>query len=242
MGTYVFDNAMQVARERLQLLETAADPGTFRVLETIGVDRGWRCLEIGAGAGSVAAWLSTRVGPTGTVLATDVDPRFLDPIAADHPNLVVRRHDVVADDLPEAAFDLIHARMVLEHLPERERALCRLAAALAPGGWLVVEAVDFVVETLDPALDGVYGELFARARETRLLGGSVGTEIYRLSLIHLRDRFLAGGYLDHADIDDIQAMYEDRRFAATSPLIMAVWGRRPEYPYRPLELADSHWI
>jgi SAM-dependent methyltransferase len=267
MGTYVFDNAMQVARERLQLLETAADPGTFRVLETIGVDRGWSCLEIGAGAGSVAAWLSGRVGPTGTVLATDIDPRFLDPIAADHPNLVVRRHDIVADELPEAAFDLIHTRMVLEHLPERERALCRMAAALAPGGWLVVEAVDFITESLDPALDAVYGERFALAREARLrlmadhgfdltyarglvrrlcrlglvdvanegrtytwFGGSVGTEVYRLSSIHLRDRILDGGYLNEDEFDDIQAMYVDPRFAATAPLIMAVWGRRPELP------------
>jgi SAM-dependent methyltransferase len=265
MGQYVFDNAMQVARERLTLLERAADPGTFRVLETVGVGRGWRCLEIGAGAGSVAAWLSKRVGPTGHVLATDIDPRFLEPLAADRPNLEVRRHDVVADELPEAAFDLVHARMVLEHLPERERALCRMVAALAPGGWLVVEAVDFVAEAMDPALDLIYAARYARAREARLrmiadhgfdltyarglvrrfrglglvdvanegrtytwFGGSAGAEVSRLSLEHTRDPLLSGGYLSETEIDDIQAMYADPRFAATSPLVMAVWGRRPK--------------
>lgn len=265
MGTYVFDNAMQVAHERLKLLESASDPGTFRVLETVGVGPGWRCLEIGAGAGSVAVWLNHRVGPTGHVLATDIDPRFLEPLAADHSHLEVRRHDIVTDELPESAFDLIHARMVLEHLLERERALCRMAAALAPGGWLVVESVDFAAETIDPALEPIYGERFARAREARFRmmtdhgfdltfarglirrfrglgltgianegrtyfwsGGSTGAEVSRLSIAHLRDRFLAGGYLSEAEIDDVQAMYADFRFVSTSPLVMAVWGRRPE--------------
>jgi SAM-dependent methyltransferase len=265
VATYVFDNAMEVARERLLLLEAAADPGTHRVLETIGVGPRWRCLEIGAGAGSIAAWLSERVGPAGYVLATDIDPRFLEPIAAKHPNLDVRRHDVAADELPTGAFDLVHARMVLEHVPERERALCRMAAALAPGGWLVVEAVDFCAEVIDPAVGEDYAERFARAHEARLrmmagagfdltyarglvrrcrelgladvanegrtymwAGGSTGAEVSRLSWEHLRDRFVAGDYLSDADVDDLQAMYADPRFAVTSPLLMAVWGRRPE--------------
>jgi SAM-dependent methyltransferase len=264
MGTYVFDNAMQVAHERLKLLESASDPGTLRVLETIGVGPGWRCLEIGAGAGSIASWLAERVGPTGHVLATDIDPRFLEPLAADHPNLEVCRHDVVSDDLPESAFDLVHARMVLEHLPERERALCRMAAALAPGGWLVVESVDFAAETMDPAIESIYGERFVRSREARFRmmtdhgfdltfarglvrrfrglglvdvanegrtylwsGGTAGAEVSRLSWAQLRDRFLAGGYLNDTDIDEIQVMYADPRFTWTSPLVMAVWGRRP---------------
>jgi hypothetical protein len=59
-------------------------------------------------------------------------------------------------------------------------------------------------------------------------GGSTGTEISRLSMEHLRDRFLAGDYLSETEIDDVQAMYADPRFASTSPLVMAVWGRRPE--------------
>jgi SAM-dependent methyltransferase len=264
MGTYIFDNAMQVAHERLKLLETAADPGTFRVLETVGIGPGWQCLEIGAGAGSVAAWLSERVGPTGHVLATDIDPRFLQPIAADRPNLEVRRHDIVTDDLPTSAFDLIHARMVLEHLPRRERVFCRLVTALAPGGWLVVESVDFAAETIDPALESLYGERFARASEVRSRmmtdhgfdltyarglvrrfrglgltdvanegrtyqwsGGSAGAEVSRLSWMQLREQYVAGGYLSDTEVEEIQAMYADPRFAWTSPLVMAVWGRCP---------------
>src|SRR5262245_60645354 len=89
---------------RLRALEAALDSGTIRFLEALGTCEGWRCLEVGAGAGSIAAWLCQRVGATGHVLATDLDTRFLD--ALDAPNLEVRRHDITTDELPEGAFDL----------------------------------------------------------------------------------------------------------------------------------------
>ncbi|HEY0530993.1 MAG TPA: class I SAM-dependent methyltransferase [Actinoplanes sp.] len=48
----------------------------------------------------------------------------------------VRRHDVAADPPPEpGTFDLVHARLVLVHVPDRARALATMAAALRPGGW-----------------------------------------------------------------------------------------------------------
>ena len=128
-------------RRRLSLLEEVADPLSIRHLEARGVGPGWRCLEVGGGGGSIAAWLARAVGPTGHVLATDIDTRFLDDLAA--PNLVVRRHDIAADDLPDGAFDLVHARAVLHHLPDHDRALARMTAALRPGGWLVVEDPDW---------------------------------------------------------------------------------------------------
>jgi SAM-dependent methyltransferase len=135
------------ALARLRALEADLDPGTIRLLEALGPRAGWRCLEVGAGGGSIAAWLCRRVGPTGRVLATDPDPRFLDALAAlDAPNLEVRRHDVATDELPARAFELVHTRGVLEHLPApaRAAALGRLAAALTPGGWLLAEAGDYV--------------------------------------------------------------------------------------------------
>jgi SAM-dependent methyltransferase len=109
-------------------------------LEDRGVGEGWDCLEVGGGGGSITAWLAARVGPTGRILVTDIDPRFLEPLNAS--NVEARRHNIVTDPLPEAAFDLIHARIALIHLPERERVLARLVAALKPGGWLVDEDLD----------------------------------------------------------------------------------------------------
>lgn len=60
---------------RLRLLEVCRDPGTIGRLDRLGVSCGWRCLEVGAGHGSIARWLAERVGPTGSVLAADIDPR-----------------------------------------------------------------------------------------------------------------------------------------------------------------------
>ena len=38
--------------------------------------------------------------------------------------------------------DLVHARLVLTHVPQRSAALATMASALRPGGWLVVEEAD----------------------------------------------------------------------------------------------------
>jgi SAM-dependent methyltransferase len=142
---YLLDNAWQQGRARLDAVEAFLDPGTMRVLAGLGVKPGWRCLEVGAGGGSVAAWLAGLVGPDGVVVATDLDTRHLVGLAGlGQTGVEVRRHDVVTEALDAGAFDLVHARLVLEHLPERAMVLGKLAQAVRPGGWLVVEAVDYV--------------------------------------------------------------------------------------------------
>ena len=144
MGSYVFDQAWHGERERLRSLEELHDGATIGAFDRVGVGPGWRCLEVGAGAGSVARWLAERVGPTGRVVATDLDPRFLNGDGGDtRPNLEVRRHDILADPPEVGAFDLVHARAVLEHLPAREQALAHLVVAARPGGWIVVEDTYF---------------------------------------------------------------------------------------------------
>ena len=149
---YVFDNAAErEAQARFAALPALYDPGTIRHLEALGVGPGWRCLEVGAGGGSIARWLAARAGPGGHVLATDVDPRFLERLAG--PSLEVRRHDITTDPLPDAAFDLAHARLVLGHLPAREAALDRMVAALRPGGWLLLEDFDSLSQRPDPAIN-----------------------------------------------------------------------------------------
>lgn len=138
---YVLDNKAQRELERLETLQAVADPSTIRRLETIGVRDGWRCLEVGGGGGSIARWLGERAGPSGSVVATDIETKFLDLI--DAPKLEVRRHDIAADPLEEGAFDLVHARAVLEHLSGRDAVLRKMVAALKPGGWLLLEDADF---------------------------------------------------------------------------------------------------
>jgi len=145
---YLLDNSATEVPGRFAVLSAVFDPGTIRHLEECGVQRGWHCLEVGAGSGTIASWLADRVGPEGRVLATDIDPRHLESLNL--PNLEVRRHDIATDRLPEAVFDLVHARLVLMHLPERETALARMISALKPGGWLVSEEYDSLSMPPDP--------------------------------------------------------------------------------------------
>jgi SAM-dependent methyltransferase len=138
--TYVLDTSDELEQERLALQAELWDPFTCSFLHKTGVDAGWRCLDVGGGAGSVASWLHQRVGAGGSVVVTDIETRWLEPLAG--PNLEVRRHDIVADPLEPEAYDLVHARLVLMHLPERKAVLAKLAAAVRPGGWLVVADYD----------------------------------------------------------------------------------------------------
>jgi len=143
---YLLDNAAPQASARFAALSTIFDPGTIRHLEACGVRDGWHCCEVGAGGGSIAKWLAGRVGVKGSVLATDIDPRFLQD--APHPRLEAVRHDIEAEDLPGEAFDLVHTRLLLMHVTDVDRVLRRMVAAVKPGGWLLVEDFE-VLETED---------------------------------------------------------------------------------------------
>lgn len=144
-GEYLLNNRAVAAKQRFGALSALFDDVTFRHVEALGIGPGWRCWEVGAGGPSVPDWLAGRAGPDGHVLATDIDTSWIEGAA---PHVEVRRHDIAHDDPPDGAFDLIHARLVLVWIPGRDEALRRMASALRPGGWLLIE--DFDVE-LQPA-------------------------------------------------------------------------------------------
>ncbi len=158
---YIFDNAAEAeTAERFASLDALYNFRTFRFLETTGIGPGWHCLEVGGGSGSVAAWMADRVGPSGNVLVTDIDPRCMEGLAYRRPaHMELRRHDIGTDPLPEQAFDLIHARLVLQHVPQRQQALARLVAALRPRGWLVIEEFDGgIIDRAIPTADATDAE------------------------------------------------------------------------------------
>jgi SAM-dependent methyltransferase len=249
---YAYGNAREIQRERLRTLETLLDAGTRRVLEPF-VAAGSRCLEVGAGGGSIAAWLANRAAE---VVATDLDVTVLREL--DHPNVTVRVHDVLADDLPDATFDLIHLRLVLAWLTDVPRALARLTAALAPGGVLVAEEMDFGSVAPEPRHEGAaafarvaaahdavlatrhdfdpyygrrveadlaaagLGSVSSEGRAAMWRGGEAGGDIWRLTLLQLRDEM----DVPASDVDRVLELCDDPTFRSVSPVVMAAWGRR----------------
>jgi SAM-dependent methyltransferase len=144
---YLLDNARAEAGQRFDALAELFDDSTFRHLRATGLARGWRVWEVGAGGMTVASWLAEQVGPEGQVLATDIDTSWTGVTSATAAYQVMR-HDVGADEPPPGLFDLVHARLVLVHVAQRDQALASMVSVLRPGGWLVIEDADPALQPL----------------------------------------------------------------------------------------------
>ncbi|MFG6107708.1 methyltransferase domain-containing protein [Leptothoe sp. EHU-05/26/07-4] len=127
--------------ERRKLVESIHNDINLNRFNRIGIRQGWRCLEVGAGAGSIAYWLTEQVGSTGHVTATDIALRFLQ--SDKYSNLEIKLYDFESDALEEDVFDFIHSRNVLMHLENPTDALRKLTMALKSGGYIVLEEPDF---------------------------------------------------------------------------------------------------
>ncbi|MFI5867570.1 class I SAM-dependent methyltransferase [Streptomyces sp. NPDC051546] len=160
-------NREETARDRLLALEAAFDGWTRKALCRTRLQESWRALEIGAGAGSVAFWLADQL-TEGEVVATDLDLTYLPD---SHPRVRTMVHDLTVDSFSHAEFNLIHARAVYEHLADPEVAAARTLSWLAPGGWIVIEGVDFTfgVNSPHPAVaSGLSGMIAGMAAATGL--------------------------------------------------------------------------
>jgi ubiquinone/menaquinone biosynthesis C-methylase UbiE len=134
-SVYALDNRHADAPMHHDALSVMFDSFTTGRITDLLALQGARCLEVGAGGGSIAVWLAERVGPFGRVLATDLAPHLIPT----HHRLQVMRHDLTTEPIPEGPWDLVHARLVLSHLPNRHQVLRDMIAQLAPGGILLVE-------------------------------------------------------------------------------------------------------
>jgi len=256
-SSYVYDQGWSEERARLAGIESLWDVGTRDLLARHGARPGASALEVGAGGGSIVAWLAGQVGPSGRVLATDLDTRFVEPLASDV--VEVRHADVVADELPEGEFDVVHTRLLLEHLPARDAALDRLVRALRPGGWLVVEDYDWTGFGFDPAdelesraaaavltfmanagFDQTYGRRVTSALAERGLtdvrgegrslvidAGHPGFPFFALSFEQLAPAVVQAGLLTESDADAMRAALEAGANRVITPTLVAALGRKP---------------
>ncbi|MFL6119156.1 class I SAM-dependent methyltransferase [Actinophytocola sp.] len=235
-----------------QLWEDIYDPITREVVATLPLDRTWRCLELGAGLGSMSYWLSEKAA---TVVAVDLDTSGIDPGRA--PNLTVREQDVTTARFEPESFDLILARATFEHLPDPEAVLRRAVEWLAPGGWLVVEDFYYLPGEHAPteaarAVLGAYlagwraqgadmhwgrrlPSTFARAglssvevRVTPLGPGQhpLGNELIRERMRLQGGRLVDSGLVRAEDLDAFVAGLDDPTARDVATLLFSVRGRR----------------
>ena len=202
---YLLDNQQAEAGRRFDALAELLDPVTFRHLTTVGVSAGWSCWEVGAGGVSVPAWLADQVGPTGRVVASDIDTAWMPAAGA---AFEVLRRDVGVDEAPAGDFDLVHARLLLTHVPQRAAALATMVQSLRPGGWLVLEDADPALQPLIcPDEHGPAQQLANRLRQgfRTLMAGRGADLAFGRTLPRL---------LREAGLVDVQA---DAYFPITSP-------------------------
>ena len=114
-----------------------------KAIAALGIKPGQVVADVGAGSGYYTVRLAERVGPTGQVFATDIQPERLDLLRArvkrarlDHVQFV--RSTETDPRLPEGRFDLILMVDVYHELARPQDVLRKLRASLKPDGRLVL--------------------------------------------------------------------------------------------------------
>jgi SAM-dependent methyltransferase len=134
--------------ERLRGQARVWEAATGRLLDQVGLGPGATCLDAGCGPGETMRLMAERVGPAGRVLGIDADPVLGAMTLATlhgegHRQCYFQAQDLTAGQpIPGAPFDLVYARLLLFHLPQRVEVLGRLWDAVVPGGQLLVQDYD----------------------------------------------------------------------------------------------------
>lgn len=152
MSTGSFDSAAYKAGQRRdwtqaaegwkkwwKTLETVLGPVGDRLVQLADVRPGHRVLDVATGIGEPALTAARVVGPTGSVVGTDISPGMLDlarerarELAAG--NVEFHEMDAEALDLPDSSFDAVLCRFGLMFLPDVDRGLESVHRLLVPGG------------------------------------------------------------------------------------------------------------
>lgn len=145
--------------DRLRAQARVWETATARLLDRIALPAGARCLDAGCGPGETMRLLARRVGPRGHVTGLDSDEALADLAGRTlkdegHDNCDIHVRDLRTDPIG-GPYDLVFARLLLFHLPDRVEVLRRLWDAVAPGGHLVLQDYDLVSACCVPAASGV---------------------------------------------------------------------------------------
>ncbi len=256
MSEYALRHELPGEQQRLALMSELLDPIELGHIARLGVSEGWRCLELGSGNGSIARALAERVGPTGHVVASDIELSYIGDLQL--PSLEVRRIDVLNDQIEEGSYDLVVARALLHHLVPAREALKRMVAALKPGGlllsvepdmlpctvaepdsmrtfwqgwlhWSVGAGIDYFVGRKIPAwLDslGLQG-VAGEGTTAQFNGGSKWARYWIETVRELAPSLLKSGQVSEQMLEEHHACYQDPHYWTSVITLTANWGRKP---------------
>lgn len=125
------------------------------LFDRIGVDVGWRALDLGCGPPGVLDILAERVGTAGSVVGLDREHGVLELAT---PSLAGQRlgsvelvpGDATATGLPGGSFDLVHERLMLVDVPRPEDVVGEMVRVARPGGYVALQDMDVISWTCEP--------------------------------------------------------------------------------------------
>jgi SAM-dependent methyltransferase len=124
------------------------------------LEPGMRLLDVGCGPGTITMDLADVVGPTGRVTALERSDEALDLARREAERRGTTNVDfvvgnVAALDLPDDAFDVVHAHQVLQHVDDPVQALREMGRVCRPGGTVAARDSDYGAFTWHPAVPGL---------------------------------------------------------------------------------------
>ncbi len=173
-------------RARLAVISRVLAPSTRELLDRFEPLTGRTVIDAGSGGGDVAFDLATRVGPAGQVVALDRDESKLELARQEsaHRGLAHIRfkHADVLAPWPTTGAQLVNMRFVLSHVPDPMVLLRRAADALQPGGFIVVQDVDFGGQFSDPPCPAIeqYRDVYVRTAQHNGGNPFIGPSLGRL--------------------------------------------------------------
>lgn len=233
------DDWAAVARawdQEIDAVDDAKQAPTTALLDGVRVQPGDRVLELAAGPGSLGARFAQAVGPTGSVLVSDIAPAMVDVAqrrTAGLPNVETAVLDASAIDQPDESFDVVACRMGLMFTPDPTVALGEIHRVLRAGGrlgsltWAGMEHNPWMTCVgMAAAMTGIVsggppvepGGVFSLADPGRLEELAVGVGFDAVSVTEVEVTFRA---------ESIEA-HIDRVASLAGPMAIALAGASPD--------------